>query len=356
MLWLGPQPQPPEKHQGHRLLGKHVEPAAKEQDPHVGAVGRRQLWQNSAVAVTAAAWMETPQAAVAFRNDRILNAKNQNVPEIRYLYQKLEGLRDDLILIVEMENGVESSRVNLEARPCDWYDGIDSKLDGELVLGTDSGAGCNQFTEKVAGKIVVLPRGKCTFSKKVENAKAAGAKAVIVYDQKMSKQPLETSELTGAVRSKGIAVRQAGDALTGGTYLTLVERGITIIAPEDKQSIPTLDAAMISLTDGANLVEAITAGKAPRILDVRRADFSSGVDKFVKKDLKRLLGEMEVYSNCQRFSKSDMNDPILRVLKKDRDDLAKGVKSKDYAEIRRSFESWNSHLDTLGKWELAETY
>lgn len=346
MVWLGPRPETSEK----------VEPAL-EHAPHNGAVGRRQAWQTSAAVAAAAAWAESPPAAEAFRNDRILTAKKQTVPGIRSLYQKLEGLRDDLILIVEMEAGAESSRVNLGARPCDWYDGLDSKLDGELVLGEDpSGFGCEEFTNKADGKILLVPRGKCTFSKKIENAKAVGAKAVVVYDEKMSRMPLETQGLSGAVRSKGIAIRSAGDALTGGTYLLPVENGITIMTPEVKESVPKLDAAMISLTNGTSLVEAIKAGKAPRILDVRRADFSSGVDKFVKKDLKMLMKEMEFYGNTQRVSKDDMNDPILKTLKKDRDDLAAGVRSKDYAEIRRSFLSWNSHLDALGKWELAETY
>jgi len=351
MVWLGPRPETPEIQQD-RVLGTQVAPVRS------GAVGRRQVWQTSAAAAAAAAWVESPQAAEAFRNDRLLNAKNQIVPGIRTLYQKLEGLRDDLVLVVETEAGDASSRQNLGARPGDWFSGIDSSLDGELVLAEDpsGGFGCDDFTQKVDGKIVLIPRGKCTFQKKVENAKAAGAKAVVVYDEKISRMPLETQGLSGAVRSKGIAIRQAGDALTGGTYLLPVEKGITIMTPEIKESPPKLDAAMISLTNGTNLVQAVKAGKAPRIMDVRRADFDSGVDKFLKKDLKKLMLEMETYSLSQRLSKDDMNDPIIRVLKKDRDDLAKGVKAKDYAEIRRSFVSWNSHLDALGKWELAETY
>jgi len=357
MGWLGPRPETPEFHQGHRALKTQGEHAAPEQAPHVGAHGRRQLWQASAAAAVAAAWVESPQEAEAFRNDRILNAKNQVVPGIRTLYQKLEGLRDDLYLIIEKEAGDKSSREYFEARPCEWYDGLDSKLDGELVVAEDpSGHGCDEFTNKVDDKIVLVPRGRCTFSKKVENAKAAGAKAVVVYDEKMSRMPLETQGLSGAVRSKGIAVRQAGDALTGGTYLLPVEKGMTIMAPENKESPPKLDAAMISLTNGTNLVEAVKAGKAPRILDVRRADFNTGVDQFIKKDLKKMIREMEEYSLAQRVSKDDMNDPILKVLKKDRDDLSKGVKAKDYAEIRRSFNSWSGHLDAVGRWDLAETY
>jgi len=358
--WLGPLPETPKTHQGHGVLGGQIEDAAPDEAPQVGAVGRRQVWQSSAAAAAVAAaatWVENPEAADAFRNDRILNAKSQNVPGIRTLYQKLEGLRDDLYLIVETEGGVASSREAWEARPCDWFDGIDNKFDGELVLAVDpSGFGCEEFTEKIEGKIAVVPRGKCTFSKKVENAKKAGAKSVVVYDEKMSRMPLETQDLSGAVRSKGIAVRQAGDALTGGTYLLPVEKGMTIMAPEDSAAKPELDAAMVSLTNGTNLVQLIKAGKAPRVMDVTRSDFSSGVDKFLKKDLKILLKEMENYSNAQRVSKDDMNDPILKVLKKDRDDLAKGTKDKNYAEIVRAFKSWNSHLDKLGKWDLAETY
>lgn len=57
---------------------------------------------------------------------------------------------------------------------------------GDLVLGDDGVApgsdGCTALTNPVAGKIVLLDRGTCTFVVKVANAQAAGAKAVLVAD------------------------------------------------------------------------------------------------------------------------------------------------------------------------------
>ena len=59
-------------------------------------------------------------------------------------------------------------------------------LSGDVVLGDDGVApgsdGCTALTNPVAGKIVLLDRGTCTFTVKVANAQAAGARAVIIAD------------------------------------------------------------------------------------------------------------------------------------------------------------------------------
>lgn len=59
-------------------------------------------------------------------------------------------------------------------------------IKGDLVLGDDGVApgsdGCTALTNPVAGKIVLLDRGTCTFAVKVANAQAAGAKAVLIAD------------------------------------------------------------------------------------------------------------------------------------------------------------------------------
>ena len=54
---------------------------------------------------------------------------------------------------------------------------------GDLILGTDanqSNLGCTTLTNNVAGKIVVLTRGTCSFEEKAYNAAQAGASGVII--------------------------------------------------------------------------------------------------------------------------------------------------------------------------------
>ncbi|CAE8585279.1 unnamed protein product, partial [Polarella glacialis] len=89
------------------------------------------------------------------------------VPKIRAYYQQLEGLRDDLYLEVELQEGNATRRVGYEARVAEWYDGLDSKLDGRVVMplgdGLDVKTGCQPFTLPEGGgpAVVLLARGKC---------------------------------------------------------------------------------------------------------------------------------------------------------------------------------------------------
>eukprot|EP00415_Alexandrium_ostenfeldii_P002723 UN2723 len=69
-----------------------------------------------------------------------------------------------------------------------------------------------------------------------------------------------------------------------------------------------------------------------------------------------MLNEMEIFGLTMRVSKDDMQDAILKTLKKDRTDFANAVRAKDYAAIRQTFASWNSHLDKLGQWDLYELF
>eukprot|EP00437_Effrenium_voratum_P015896 CAMPEP_0181455092 /NCGR_PEP_ID=MMETSP1110-20121109/30579_1 /TAXON_ID=174948 /ORGANISM="Symbiodinium sp., Strain CCMP421" /LENGTH=366 /DNA_ID=CAMNT_0023579465 /DNA_START=50 /DNA_END=1150 /DNA_ORIENTATION=+ len=316
------------------------------------STGRRFLLQESAVAGTAAFWM--PEEAQAFRQDRIFNAKQTLVPKIRKYYQKLEGLRDDLILQVEIEAG---NRVEYQARPADWYSGLDGRFDGFLSFPgvQDARFGCNPYTIK-PGSVVLVARGICTFQQKVQMAKAAGAKSIIVFDERMSKAPLEQQNRTGRVTSKGIQSWSAGDALSGAATVP-IERGMTIMSVPAELGKAELDGAMIPRANGTSVVEAIQNGLTPRVLDVKRSKFEDGIDKFIKKDLPKLMTAMEGYSLIQRVSKADMSEPIVAQLKADRLEFEQAVKNRDYAEIRRTFKEWNGHLDSeIGTWELAETF
>lgn len=314
--------------------------------------GRRQILQES-VAVGAALWVSIPGEAEAFRVDRILNAKRRYIPKIRAYYQKLEGLRDDLTLQIEYKDG---PRKEFQARVAEWYDGLDSKMDGPLVLPGDGDLkfGCSSYTLEQTGAVVLIARGRCTFAEKMAFAKAAGAKSVVLYDEKMSKMALDQQSRTGLVNSKGVSNYEAGDALTGASTVPK-ENGITIMGVEaQRDAKPTIDAVMISRANGTTLVNSILEGKEPRILDVKRFKFQDGIDAFIKKDLPKMLKEMEIYSTSQRMSKDDIQDPIVVTLKKDREDFEKAVKAKDYGEIRRTFTQWNSDFDEVARWDLAE--
>jgi len=63
----------------------------------------------------------------------------------------------------------------------------------DLVLGVDGTApvndGCTAITNPVAGKVVLLDRGSCTFVLKAQDAQAAGAVALIIADNLVSGTP-----------------------------------------------------------------------------------------------------------------------------------------------------------------------
>jgi len=334
-------------HRGLAWLG-----AGKASNPeHTASPGRRSVLQESAAAATAAMWL-MPDEAEAFRVDRIFNAKQQLVPKIRKYYQKLEGLRDDLLLQVELAAG---SRVEFRARPAEWFSGVDNKFDGifQVVGQLDAKYGCTPYKLE-AGSIALVARGICTFEQKAQMAKQAGAKAIIVYDEKMSKAPLEQQNRTGRVASKGIQSYQAGDALSGASSAAL-EKGMTLMMGD--QGKPDLDGCMITRANGTALVDSISNGFQPKVLDVKRSRFEDGIDRFIKKDLPKLSTAMDGYSLIQRVSKTDPNEPIVNQLKADLKEFEKAVRSKDYGEIRKTWKKWNSDLDPdIGVWDLAEVF
>ena len=74
-----------------------------------------------------------------------------------------------------------------EAQPASFGNPIKGSIRGELVAPNDSGGaslldGCEPFpaAADIAGKIVLINRGTCTFTQKVKNAQDAGAIAAVV--------------------------------------------------------------------------------------------------------------------------------------------------------------------------------
>jgi len=317
--------------------------------------GRRQVLSGGTVAaasiVAAGAWVAAPEDALAFRADRIYNAKANVVPSIRQAYQKIEGFRDDIFVKVQVSTGEIFS---FPSRPADWYDGRDGQFKGNIFLAPD-GAGCTPYDAEAAkGAIVLVARGKCKFAQKMKIAKDAGAKAVIVYDVKTSRMEKFDDGVGG-----GLAARRSLGASpnTGGVAIAEGVKGVTIMAVDPKSADPKPDigAVMIDLDNGTAVTNVIKNGGTAKVLGTDRFEFKEGIDEFIKnKELKKMMNQMEIYSNVQRMAKDDMSDPILTVLGKDRKLFKKAVEDKDYAAIRNTFAAWNGHLDPLGKWELTE--
>ncbi|MBD5023875.1 aminopeptidase, partial [Xanthomonas citri pv. citri] len=78
------------------------------------------------------------------------------------------------------------------------------------------------FTADAKGKIALISRGDLTYYEKAKNAEAAGAKAVIIYNNKESLVPM-TPNLSG--NKVGIPVvgikKEDGEALTQQKEATL---------------------------------------------------------------------------------------------------------------------------------------
>jgi len=49
--------------------------------------------------------------------------------------------------------------------------------------GSTSGCDPSDFTDFVAGRIALVQRGTCTFDQKIQNAQAAGASGVIIFNE-----------------------------------------------------------------------------------------------------------------------------------------------------------------------------
>jgi hypothetical protein len=49
--------------------------------------------------------------------------------------------------------------------------------------GNRSGCAMSDFPPEIAGNIALIQRGQCTFLEKVVNARAAGAKAVLIFNE-----------------------------------------------------------------------------------------------------------------------------------------------------------------------------
>jgi hypothetical protein len=113
---------------------------------------------------------------------------------------------------------------------------------GDVVLGDDgvapTGDGCTPLVNAVAGKIVLLDRGVCTFVVKVKNAQDAGAIAVIVADNAAGSPPqgLGGADPTITIQSGRVTLADGNTIkanLATGVNVTL-EVDTSILAGQDR--------------------------------------------------------------------------------------------------------------------------
>jgi subtilisin family serine protease len=90
-------------------------------------------------------------------------------------------------------------------------------VSGNVVASTPVN-GCNAITNgaQIGGNIALVMRGTCSFTEKFNNAKAAGAKAIIVY-QNSSADPIIMSVDTTATIPGVMTTLAAGSAMAGAT-------------------------------------------------------------------------------------------------------------------------------------------
>jgi Zn-dependent M28 family amino/carboxypeptidase len=90
---------------------------------------------------------------------------------------------------------------------------------------SDSGCDASDFPASVSGKVVLVQRGTCTFFQKAENARAAGATAVVIFNEG---NPGRTDLLTGTLGDK-VAIPVVGTSFAAGKELyDLVKSGAAV--------------------------------------------------------------------------------------------------------------------------------
>ena len=137
-------------------------------------------------------------------------------------------------------------------------------VDLQLGLGNTSTSGCEagDFTGFPAGNIALLQRGTCTFELKAENAAAAGAVGIVIFNQGETTDPgrqgIPAVTLT-ANNTSGIPVIGTTYAL-GETLAGLVPAGLEmrIFANTLRQVLPTFN--VLAEKTGRNDANVVMAG------------------------------------------------------------------------------------------------
>ena len=113
---------------------------------------------------------------------------------------------------VDMATMTYSGSGTAEAR----VEGVDLALPPPAEPGSTSGCEPADFTGFTRGAIALLQRGTCPFEVKAQNAQAAGAAAVVIFNEG---QPGRTDLLTGTLGAPGVTVPVVGVSFALGQEL-----------------------------------------------------------------------------------------------------------------------------------------
>ncbi len=156
-------------------------------------------------------------------------------------------------------------------------------VDGESLDGQNRACGALP-ANSLNGKVALIERGNCTFSDKVDNAAAAGARAVIVFNQTLSENPESGGEnivnmsVSGTTipsvfvtRSSGLALREwlrlhpdaqlSIQPIGSGAFASDVIASFSSRGPSSLSTLkPDVTAPGVSIYSGA--ITALTGGVA----------------------------------------------------------------------------------------------
>ncbi|WP_285494016.1 M28 family metallopeptidase [Actinomadura sp. NBRC 104425] len=109
---------------------------------------------------------------------------------------------------------------------------VDLTLPPSSEPGSTSGCEASDFASFTAGNIALLQRGTCTFEEKARNAQAAGAAAVIIFNEG---QPGRTETLQGTLGQPGFTIPVVGTSFAVGEDLASPE-GTVVRVKTDTES------------------------------------------------------------------------------------------------------------------------
>ncbi|OAA50286.1 subtilisin-like serine protease PR1C [Metarhizium rileyi] len=138
----------------------------------------------------------------------------------------------------QIDNGADTKFGYVPSAVSEW-DGVTLPVWASSLDPTVPNDGCDPFpanTPDLSKNIVLIRRGSCNFSQKVNNAVAKGAKYVVVYNNDAGAIPMDlTGVPAGAIKAASMVDRKIGEtfvaALKAGKKLTL-----KMVSPENTDS------------------------------------------------------------------------------------------------------------------------
>jgi hypothetical protein len=140
-------------------------------------------------------------------------------------------------------DGLNSSSISVQPLNATYAPGVAEfgpqsfNVTGTLILVQDGTApvtnACESITNNVAGKIVLIDRGTCTFQSKAQKAEAAGAIGVIIANNQQGPGPGMPSDGTASVGIPVLSISQAQGAalkaaLMTGPVTTALQRELSV--------------------------------------------------------------------------------------------------------------------------------